>query len=513
MVDRRSFLKGLGAGLVGLAGLVSSEADARGSKRRRRSVSRKPSRSQTIDSLIKTSLDETYAQDGNKDLEDKIEAFVGRLRSKKVLKRDDETSIYVYDIKKNYVPCSINIDNQRMAASLIKPYVMAAAFDKLKRTRKGFSGKIKRDIELMIKHSNNPATNRVIDYVGGVSAVQSYINGTRLFSETKVVETIPKNERTYKNKTSAHDLNILLNQIYRGNLVSKKASSSMLKILDGYTTSRIEKVYGKRANIAGFAGKTGFVYGLNGESTIVDYKFKNGQVRPFIFTAMVENKKGPGTSGRKRDPLWGKTRSKVIRGIFDIVAEHYRSELSERYRARDSNRLRRIDEKIAHFERNKDVLVRRGKKYEGLIKAAAKKHGLEYEDLYSLIAAESSFRPSARSPTGPMGIMQFTRNAARDRGLRVNWKVDDRLNPSKAIDAGAKHLARWYNNFKDTTNNNRYIARDNAIAAYNSGLRGLKNLLDSEEEISFWHVKGNTQENKDYVAKILAARKVFFGID
>jgi beta-lactamase class A len=507
MVDRRSFIAGLGAGLLGLAGLVSSDADAKKSKNRKK---KGPNRSQTIDSLIKQSLDETYVQDGNKDLEDKIESFVGKLRAKKVLKRDDETSIYVYDIKKNYVPCSINIDNQRMAASLIKPYVMAAAFDKLERTRGRFSGSLKRNIELMIKRSDNHATNRVIKYVGGVDAVQSYINRTGLFSQTKVVETIPGGGRTYKNKTSAHDLNILLNQIYRGNLVSKEASFKMLEILDGYS-GRIEKVYGRRANIAGFAGKTGFVYGLNGESTIVDYKFKNEQIRPIIFTAMVENKKGPDLS-LKRDPLWGETRSKVIRGIFDIVAEHYRSELSERYRNRQG-RLDRIASKVAHFESNKDVLVKRGKQYEPIIRKAAKKHGLEYEDLYSLIAAESSFRSTARSPTGPLGIMQFTRAAARDRGLRINRFVDDRLNPSKAIDAGAKHLAKWYDNFKDNVNNNRYIARDNAIAAYNSGLRGLKDLLKKEEEISFWHVKGNTQENKDYVAKILAARKVFFGID
>lgn len=87
--------------------------------------------------------------------------------------------------------------------------------------------------------------------------------------------------------------------------------------------------------------------------------------------------------------------------------------------------------------------------YDSLYQQAADAHGVSYDLLRKLSFNESSFNPKAQSPTGPRGIMQFTRATATGLGLNAtDGDDDDRLNPAKAIDAGARHLSdlvRKYN--------------------------------------------------------------------
>ena len=80
--------------------------------------------------------------------------------------------------------------------------------------------------------------------------------------------------------------------------------------------------------------------------------------------------------------------------------------------------------------------------YDGLFQKAADAHGVSYDLLRKLAFNESSFNPNAKSKTGPLGIMQFTKGTAKGLGLKVTGGADDaRLNPELAIDAGARHLS------------------------------------------------------------------------
>jgi len=80
--------------------------------------------------------------------------------------------------------------------------------------------------------------------------------------------------------------------------------------------------------------------------------------------------------------------------------------------------------------------------YDALYRKAADTHGVSYDLLRKLSFNESSFNPKAQSPTGPRGIMQFTRATAKGLGLNAtDGDDDDRLNPERAIDAGARHLS------------------------------------------------------------------------
>lgn len=336
---RRSWLEAVTSGIAGavalnvvpdslvrnLEGIVDLNfglAEARGRKRK--------SPFMIIDDAYK----DTLAQKASENLEDQIQHFVGYLRSQGVIPVGEKTSFYVYDLERKYVVADINIDQQRMSASLIKPFVMAAAYDKLQRTKQKSRtvARVKTDIQRMIQYSNNSATNRVIDFVGGVNTVQAYLGRTTLFSETTVAEKIPRSGRTYRNKTSAHDLNILLNQLYRGNIVSPAASQEMLTVLDGYVTSRVDDSVIPMDGVKDVAGKTGYVAGLNGEATIIEYQNKTGQKRPFTFIALFEDNSHP------RGETWKKTRSQMIRKVAQLAVLHYQSGMVDHYRAKQSKK-------------------------------------------------------------------------------------------------------------------------------------------------------------------------------
>lgn len=80
--------------------------------------------------------------------------------------------------------------------------------------------------------------------------------------------------------------------------------------------------------------------------------------------------------------------------------------------------------------------------YDGLFQKAADEHGVSYDLLRKLAFNESGFNPKAKSPTGPLGLMQFTKGTASGLGLKVTGGDDDeRFNPELAVDAAARHLS------------------------------------------------------------------------
>jgi membrane-bound lytic murein transglycosylase MltF len=63
--------------------------------------------------------------------------------------------------------------------------------------------------------------------------------------------------------------------------------------------------------------------------------------------------------------------------------------------------------------------------YDGLFQKAADEHGVSYDLLRKLAFNESGFNPKAKSPTGPLGLMQFTKGTAAGLGLKVTGGDDD----------------------------------------------------------------------------------------
>ncbi len=136
---------------------------------------------------------------------------------------------------------------------------------------------------------------------------------------------------------------------------------------------------------------------------------------------------------------------------------------------------------------------------------------LELPDVMGYVAwTESRFNPTARSHAGAVGMWQMMAPSARDLGLRVDGKVDERLDVDKQTRAAARHLANLLAEFGED-------AFMLAMASYNRGENAVRGVLHKiartpggfkKQNRDFWHLyrmKLLPTETMEYVPKILAA--------
>lgn len=111
----------------------------------------------------------------------------------------------------------------------------------------------------------------------------------------------------------------------------------------------------------------------------------------------------------------------------------------------------------------------------GVVEDAARRERIPVPILKGLVHQESRWSPTAVSPTGPVGLMQFTRNTAVECGLSVGNGEDERLVPEKAAPAGAAYLRRLHGRFPEAANGlERWRF---ALAAYNQGRGAVNNAI------------------------------------
>jgi soluble lytic murein transglycosylase-like protein len=98
------------------------------------------------------------------------------------------------------------------------------------------------------------------------------------------------------------------------------------------------------------------------------------------------------------------------------------------------------------------------------IAAAADANGIDRLLLTALVRQESNFNPTITSRAGARGLTQLMPGTARFLGLRVDAKrkIDERVDPVKNLDAGARYLKEQLLRFRKTRL---------ALAAYNAGPR------------------------------------------
>lgn len=112
-------------------------------------------------------------------------------------------------------------------------------------------------------------------------------------------------------------------------------------------------------------------------------------------------------------------------------------------------------------------------------------HGLTWLHLKAQGIQESLLDPRAVSPTGPRGIMQFTKATGKEWGLITE---EDFFDPVKSIDAGARYMAYLLTMLAaGTTIVGRKIRPvpdtferwQMALAAYNQGIGNLSKVVES----------------------------------
>lgn len=119
--------------------------------------------------------------------------------------------------------------------------------------------------------------------------------------------------------------------------------------------------------------------------------------------------------------------------------------------------------------------------------------GLSY-----LPVIESAYLPALTSRAGARGVWQFMPDTAREYGMRVDWWVDDRVNPSKSARAAAAYLGDLYREFNDWPL---------ALAAYNAGPGRIRRALRETGASTFWDLlerKAIPKETRGYVPTFYA---------
>lgn len=166
---------------------------------------------------------------------------------------------------------------------------------------------------------------------------------------------------------------------------------------------------------------------------------------------------------------------------------------------------------LAKSSNLKFIYKRRNRHWEAITREFAAL-GLPEEMAY-IAWAETQFDPEAVSSAGAKGMWQMTPGTARELGLRVDDKVDERLDVPKQTRAAARKLANLLAEFGADS----FML---ALASYNRGEAGVRRVLHRlaqekdgfrKEKRDFWHLyrlKRLPAETMDYVPRVLAAAVV-----
>jgi peptidoglycan lytic transglycosylase F len=136
-------------------------------------------------------------------------------------------------------------------------------------------------------------------------------------------------------------------------------------------------------------------------------------------------------------------------------------------------------------------------KYEKTIKKAAQKYGFDWRLIAAMIYQESHFNPDAISFTGVEGIMQLTRDTARDMGIK------DRNDPEQSIMGGVKYLDILYEKYTEAMDPDRLLI---ALASYNVG-RG--HILDAQGIVKGRNLNPNSWAALEDILPLLRYSKYY----
>lgn len=145
---------------------------------------------------------------------------------------------YQVNIKTLYGSSDVNIymantDTDNLpAASTIKPFVGLAIMNKVNNGQMIYTEEIKKDLDLSLRLSDNDATNRLINAVGGFDQINYYIKNFTKKDRTKLNRMMMASGR--ENTANAKDLSWAIYEIYRNdnivaNDMKKSLSNSSMK--------------------------------------------------------------------------------------------------------------------------------------------------------------------------------------------------------------------------------------------------------------------------------------------
>jgi len=244
-----------------------------------------------------------------------VESYIKQLRATGMIEPDERTGWSVYDFTTGEKLVTINEDEQFQAASLVKPFIAAAFFQKVEQDELIYGPRSRRHMERMIQHSNNASTNWVMRQVGGPQAVEKILKDhyPGVFKDARLVEYIPANGRTYRNKASVHDYSRFLYALWNEGVPGAREIKRLMALPGSDRIYTGAKSIPKGTMVY---NKTGSTAQLCGDMGILNIKGRDGKYYPYTVVGIIEKPGGAANYTR-----WIRSRSEVIRSVSSIVYE------------------------------------------------------------------------------------------------------------------------------------------------------------------------------------------------
>jgi beta-lactamase class A len=251
--------------------------------------------------------------------EQSIEEYIGNLRKKGKIAKDESTGWMVYDLEKNESVIDINADQEFQAASMIKPFIALAFFHQVKAGKLKYGSQSRKKMEAMIQRSSNSATNWVMRQAGGPAKCEVILRQHygQIFKKTEIKEYIPAGGRTYLNSASPSDYVRFLIALWNKDLPKGKEIRRLMalpgrdRLYHGTSIPKGTLVYNK-------TGSTGH---LIGDMGILVPKTKKGGRFPYVIVGIIERRSKAPNYGQ-----WANSRSRVIREVSTLVYEELKKE-------------------------------------------------------------------------------------------------------------------------------------------------------------------------------------------
>ena len=159
---------------------------------------------------------------------------------------------------------------------------------------------------------------------------------------------------------------------------------------------------------------------------------------------------------------------------------------------------------VTHYvKENDEALARvkqRSKRPFTIIDSILKKYDLPTELRY-LAVIESELKSTATSRVGAKGPWQLMAQTARDLGLKVNGRTDERTSFCKSTKAAALYLRDLHREFKD------WLL---VLAAYNAGPVPVHRAMHRSHSTDFWVLQRYLpKESRQHVRRFLATAWYF----
>lgn len=155
--------------------------------------------------------------------------------------------------------------------------------------------------------------------------------------------------------------------------------------------------------------------------------------------------------------------------------------------------------------REEEALIQvkaRSKSYFRLIDTIFAKYGLPLELKY-LAVVESDLKSTAVSRVGAKGMWQLMPSTARDLGLKISKKYDERTHAYKSTVAAAKYLRDLYGYYGD------WLL---VLAAYNGGPGTVDRAIRRSGSRNFWTLQRYLpEESRGHVKRFIATHYYFEG--